>query len=464
MQYGTIVLHTSINQAISLINEQKNNLDPSGNLFVCIRNEYNQIGDVSNDLFDVIYEATKSGLLYVNTIIVPTEDVINVNIPDNVLYIVWLAKNKDHFFDKDSIRESHIWEKVEWGHRAKNYNPKGKDPGNVWIPTKDDGKAHITEHILFSFREVYERIFVSSNQASLKNLFISQYPEDETIAIGKSEFILVEGTIQEPVNKCINNKPSAGLASKLRGKVIWGTSEHMLGVEDGSVDVIVTSPPYWDLKDYFKKGQIGQESYNTYLNRLERVWKGCYDKLADSGSFWLNINVRVKDNKVILIPRDFIAQCRKIGFHYKGILIWHKSSGIPVHSKNIVDRFEYVLVFSKSASLTLNPSFYEYSDYKNEKINGGVFWNINRKAGSVGKHFIHPAIYPNELVARIVESTTSKHQLVLDPFLGSGTTLIASLNKYRSCIGYEYYEGFKDLILSRISNEVSILVDYDLDI
>ena len=148
-------------------------------------------------------------------------------------------------------------------------------------------------------------------------------------------------------------------------------------------------------------------------------------------------------------------QCKAIGFHYKGVLIWHKSSGIPTHEKNIVDRHEYVLVFSKDETLHINSRIAEFADYKNERINGGLFWNINRKAGSVGKQFIHPAIYPNELVSRIVKMTTEENDTVLDPFLGSGTTLIASVIEGRNCIGYEYNEGFKDLIKNRFDNEAA---------
>ena len=57
---------------------------------------------------------------------------------------------------------------------------------------------------------------------------------------------------------------------------------------------------------------IEQESYQTYLNRLYKVWKGCYDKLSEDGSLWLNINIRTKDGSVILIPRDFVLQCKKM--------------------------------------------------------------------------------------------------------------------------------------------------------
>ena len=119
-----------------------------------------------------------------------------------------------------------------------------------------------------------------------------------------------------------------------------------------------------------------------------------------------------------------------------------------------MDRHEYVLVFSKSEKLNINSRICDFSDYKNEKINGGLFWNINRKAGSVGKQFIHPAIYPNDLVSRIIQVTTCENDMVLDPFLGSGTTLISAILAGRNCIGYEYNEGFQELITSRYFMEV----------
>ena len=87
-------------------------------------------------------------------------------------------------------------------------------------------------------------------------------------------------------------------------------------------------------------------------------------------------------------------------------------------------------------------------------MNGGAFWNINRKVGSVGKKYIHPAIYPNELVERIVQLSTREGELVIDPFLGSGTSLIAALQCHRNFIGYEYNEGFKELMQSRYDKEL----------
>ena len=226
-------------------------------------------------------------------------------------------------------------------------------------------------------------------------------------------------------------------------------------IADGSVQLAVTSPPYWNLKDYFKPGQIGQESYPDYLRRIRAVWAQCYRKLESSGSLWININIRVQAGKVITIPHDFVEMCREIGFFYKGIVIWHKSSGIPTGEKNVVDHHEYVLVFSKSEAFSVDRGvFAQFGDYKNELMNGGAFWNINRKAGSVGKKYIHPAIYPTELVSRIIRATTSPGGLVLDPFLGSGTTLIAAEQCGRACAGYEYNEGFEELMRSRFAAEI----------
>lgn len=337
-------------------------------------------------------------------------------------------------FNKDAIREKHIWKDVEWGKRAKNYNPKGKDPGNVWIPTEDDGNANITDHIMLDDDGVIARLLAMSD-------------------CGEDYVIFREETVPADIAAAAAVKaPAGGLPCS---RVIFKSSEDMADVPDRSVKLAVTSPPYWNLKDYFKKGQIGQESYEVYLARMKAVWTQCYDKLSEDGSLWININIRVQSGRVITIPHDFVKMCRGIGFFYKGIVIWHKSSGIPTGDKNIVDRHEYVLVFSKKEDFSVDCAvFTGFADYKNDQMNGGAFWNINRKAGSVGKKFIHPAIYPNELVARIVKAATAAGDTVLDPFLGSGTSVIAAEQCGRRCIGYEFNEGFEELMRSRLDAEI----------
>ncbi|MBQ7376864.1 MAG: site-specific DNA-methyltransferase [Clostridia bacterium] len=433
----TIITILPFEKAIETLRDGKARLQDDGTFFVICSTDYDPDGNVIHDFLDVISEATALGYTYINTIVYPTKSVQNVAFKDNVRYVVWLCKSYSLMtVKKDAIREKHIWKDVEWGKRAKNYNPKGKDPGNVWIPTEDDGCANITDHILLSDQEVVDRLRALADCGNNCEIY------QETLPVCAS----AKFTLTSPVT------PSAG---NCQGRVVFGTSEKMDSVSDGTVSVAVTSPPYWNLKDYFKQGQIGQEGYDVYLHRMKTVWTECYKKLSPKGSLWININIRVQAGKVISIPHDFVTMCKEIGFYYKGILIWHKSSGIPTSDKNIVDRHEYVLLFTKSNDFCVNQDIQaSFGDYKNPDMNGGAFWNINRKAGSVGKKYIHPAIYPNELVERIVQLSTHDGELVIDPFLGSGTSLIAALQCHRNFIGYEYNEGFKDLMQSRYDKEL----------
>lgn len=432
----TVITDTSYNKTVSLLKSEYDNLSSDGCFYAIFRTEYDYKGNVVYDFMDILSAAIEIGYTYINTIVYPSAVAQNVSFKDNAKYVVWLCKNRSIMkFNKDAIREKHIWKDVEWGKRAKNYNPKGKDPGNVWIPTEDDGHANITEHIMLDDDGVIARLLDMSDCGN--------------------DYLLVQDVFSIPDGLHADTCKSDSSDSLQSSKVIFKSSENMSDIPDISVKLVVTSPPYWNLKDYFKKGQIGQESYNVYLERTKQVWTQCYNKLSNDGSLWININIRVQNSKVITIPHDFMKICREIGFFYKGIVIWHKSSGIPTGDKNIVDRHEYVLVFSKSEQFEVNHAvFAEYCDYKNDKMNGGAFWNINRKAGSVGKQYIHPAIYPNDLVARIIKATTDIGDTVLDPFLGSGTSIIAAERCDRRCIGYEYNEGFQELIQSRFSLEI----------
>jgi len=433
-----LIINASFNEIKTNLTHYYSEITDSGCAFAIVSTEYDKNGNVINDFLDVIQVANEVGYDYVTTIVYPTTEIQNVAFDDNVRYVVWLAKNHLKMkFDKDAIREKHIWKDVEWGKRAKNYNPKGKDPGNVWIPTEDDGKANITAHILLSDSDVIEKLIKMTDSIN--------------------DYLLICGDRKNSSIKVNNNTEikKASTSMKISGRVIFKTSENMSEIQDNSLTVAVTSPPYWNLKDYFKDGQIGQESYEIYISRMNNVWEQCFKKLSNNGSLWININIRTQQGHVILIPKDIIQGCKRIGFYYKGIMIWHKSSGIPTGDKNIVDRHEYVLVFSKEKDFCVDKNVSTgFADYKNKKMNGYAFWNINRKAGSVGKKFIHPAIYPNGLVSRIVEMSSREGDWVLDPFLGSGTSLISSVNMKRNFVGYEYNEGFKELMISRFESEL----------
>lgn len=235
--------------------------------------------------------------------------------------------------------------------------------------------------------------------------------------------------------------------------VFFETSENMSKIPNESVKLMITSPPYWDLKDYKVNNQIGyKENYETYLNRLLQVWKETYRVLKKDGFAIININTKVYNKNLVLIPHDFIKQMKKIGFLLKDIHYWHKSSGIP-RPNNLADHFEYFLIFSKGKDIHFNPI--DFFDYKiDKKVDNINIWNINKKFGSVGKKYmVHPAIFPIEYISRMIEIFTNEEDYILEPFLGSGTTLISAINTKRKCICFELNkEGYYPLIIDRLKD------------
>ena len=434
------------------VKEFYDSLGESGSLFVCCENRYGGDGFLKTSHLDLIEDVLSLELVaYVNTIVFPKKTEKNSG-SDNLTYVLWFVKDiSKMFFNKDPIREKHIWKNVEWGKRKKNYNPKGKDPGNFWLPTDDNGIGTITSHNILDYSEVVKRC-VESTSVDGDHVLI-EAPLSFKKGIKNRKIKAVKASVPKKTKRASAVGSGFNKPPLFKSQVVFSSSESLDQIKSSGVDLIITSPPYWDLKNYFKEGQIGQEDYSHYLERMERVWGESYRVLADAGSMWININNRTKNKKPILIAQDIIKSCRKVGFFLKDILIWHKSSAIPTHKNNLVDRYEYFLWFSKTKKPYYNKRFFsQINDYKNASLRGGFSWNINRKAGSVGKDFIHPAIYPLNLIERIILLCSAPGGLVLDPFLGSGTTLIASLKNNRLSIGYEFNEDFYSLIVHRLNN------------
>lgn len=245
-------------------------------------------------------------------------------------------------------------------------------------------------------------------------------------------------------------------------KIIFNTCEDMSYIGKDKAKLVVTSPPYWNLKDYESDNQIGyKENYDTYLSRMMQVWEECANCLHDDGVFIININTKSENKSLKLIPNEFIKQLKTLNWILRDTLYWHKSSAIP-QVNNFGDHFEYFLIFTKNPSLVTNND--QFFDYKMDHINNYNSWNINKKFGSVGKKYmIHPAVFPVRLIERLILIFSEENDLIVDPFLGSGTSLIASHNTKRRFVGYELNnEEYTRLIKDRLT-EYSVdlnLVDF----
>ena len=253
--------------------------------------------------------------------------------------------------------------------------------------------------------------------------------------------------------------------------VFFGTSEDMSKIGDGTVDFAVTSPPYWNLKNYGgTDNQIGQESYPEYLARLNTVWQECFRVTKDSAVLIVNINSRRHQKQFYPIPFD-IAQTIE-GWKLWDTVIWYIPNALPQpnhYRERLFDnKFEYLLVFVKGdpEKHTFHkprvPQKYLTADPRSHKRNenGRCLGNIIRipayRPPNVKESGYHVAAYPEELVALLLETYTNPGDTVLDPFTGSGTTLKVARHMKRSGVGYELNPDFRTLIRCRIEEDWAV--------
>lgn len=166
MVYQTIITDRKKLNWSELINQ----LNENGILWIISEDSYKN-NSCETKTFNLIKEGLDEGLILKNVILwINKFDKINSFITNNYKSILFFVKSENYFFNKDAIREKHIWKDVEWGKREKNYNPKGKDPGNVWILTEDNGKGKITGFNALSIKEVLDRCISCSTNKGDKSL------------------------------------------------------------------------------------------------------------------------------------------------------------------------------------------------------------------------------------------------------------------------------------------------------
>lgn len=254
-------------------------------------------------------------------------------------------------------------------------------------------------------------------------------------------------------------------------KIIIGDARKMQEIEDSSVHLVITSPPYWQLKDYGHPEQIGfHQSYGEYINNLNLVWKECYRVLKPGCRMCINIgdqfarSVYYGRYKVIPIREEIIKFCETIGLDYMGAIIWQKKTTMnttggatvmgsyPYPRNGIIEiDYEFILIFRKPGSPPkVSKSLKEKAKLTKEewKEYFSGHWNFG---GEKQKH--HIAMFPAELPRRLIKMFSFPGEIVLDPFLGSGTTTLAALELERSSIGYEINEDFLPVIKEKINYE-----------
>lgn len=255
-------------------------------------------------------------------------------------------------------------------------------------------------------------------------------------------------------------------------------SSDMCMIPDESVNLIITSPPYWTLKDYDVEGQIGlgSSSYDFYLNELNKIWKECVRVLAPDGKICINIMpflltgkaARFERRETRLVLGDIERFMDSTGSMFQfGLYIWDKrkiarfsSFGSYPYPPNIFSTYpyEWITVFSKKGKRKpVSKEIKEKSKLTTEEWQKWAINSIWEMQPAKAKAEGHPAPFPKELPARLIKLYSFWGDTVLDPFAGTGTTLLAAQELGRKSIGFELNPEYIKLINKKLNGYASQL-------
>ncbi len=269
-----------------------------------------------------------------------------------------------------------------------------------------------------------------------------------------------------------------------RHQLILGDSRVGPELAPGSVQLVLTSPPYWTLKEYPQtEGQVGRiTEYGDFLRELDKVWRRCFDCLAPGGRLVCVVGdvclSRRRHGRHVVVPLHASIQerCRKIGFDNLAPIIWHKISnatyegrmpgvflGKPYEPNSIVKNdIEFILMQRKpgryrSASLGVRLSSLVPAQLYRKWFQ--QVWQGPRGASTKG----HPAPYPLEVAERLVRMFSFVGDTVYDPFMGTATTQAAAAMWGRNSIGVEidpvYFETSVGRLLRRTKDNAGVQVE-----
>lgn len=280
------------------------------------------------------------------------------------------------------------------------------------------------------------------------------------------------------------------------GRVLWGEipakkGENMIlnqvvctdaltglkNLPSESVDMCITSPPYYNLRDYKDCKQIGWEATSEeYVENLIQIFMEVWRVLKNSGTLWINIGDTYEKKCLLNIPERISVELSRRGWVKRNTIIWYKPSVIPLSVKDrfTVD-FEYLYFFSKNKKYFFNQQFepsidkeyrergkirpkkdnrkgFEIRNGLSDQVGGRKWrnkrtvWSINNK----GLKGYHSAVFPEELIETPILAGTDIGGVVLDVFMGSGTTAVVSKKLGRNFIGFEINPEYMELINERI--------------
>ena len=239
------------------------------------------------------------------------------------------------------------------------------------------------------------------------------------------------------------------------------------------ITTTITSPPYFDMKDYNSDNQIGYgQSYENYLKDIQTVFEGVYKRTKKEGTLWVIIDTFKRNNQVVTLPFDVSDKLKEIGWLLQDIIIWKKDKTVPWSTNGFMQRkFEYILFFSKTSNFKSNKDsvrVYDTNHLKKWWVKYPERYNPRGKAldeiwefpiptqGSWGNKYIkHFCPLPESMVATMIQISSDEDDTVFDPFAGTGTVLSQSAYMNRNYLGLELNSEYVEMFNAYLDKTVS---------
>lgn len=266
--------------------------------------------------------------------------------------------------------------------------------------------------------------------------------------------------------------------SSTRHTLHLADARRMNQIDDESVHLVITSPPYWTLKEYRDRpGQLGGiANYETFLSELDKVWDECYRVLVPGGRIVCVVGdvclSRRRHGRHLVVPlhADIAVRCRLIGFDNLAPIIWYKIAnasyevengsrffGKPYEPNAIIKHdIEYILMERKPGGYRKPTEDQRLLSVIPKAAYESWFQQIWQIPGESSQE--HPAPFPLELASRLIKMFSFFGDTVLDPFCGTGTTMVAALEAGRNSVGFEIDPDYANLARKRVERHTRTLV------
>ena len=321
---------------------------------------------------------------------------------------------------------------------------------------------------------VSNELGISSSQLRRLVFIYRNKPEyiellDKGILTVNQSYLQIQREIKEKESKKSKTINSSEPIVKSNWRFYKKSSDNMFEINDGEVQTIFTSPPYWNKRTYSEVEGLGNEkNSDEFVVNLSEHLIDCKRVLNDRGSFFLNLGDTFFNGNLQNIPHRVVIKLQDQGWILRNTIIWSKTNPKPSSSKsNLTPSYEFIFHLVKTMDYDYYPTFTKLSDKtkpslppRHRSVNGdypksvspylpnvngknmGDYWNEDIVRTSVANQKLkiegeHPAPFPTEIITLPILQTSKKGELILDPFMGSGTVGRVCDTLQRNFVGYD---------------------------